>query len=463
MNVLLVAAKRSAFTGESISAPFQGLLSLAAVLRAGTFAETQGVHVAIVDEQLEVLGNRHYSRHAWFSRFRPDVVGVQVCTSSLKNGLAILREAKAILPNALTVIGGSGVASGAAGLLLSGVVDVTVHGEGEATFSELIGAFSGDGSRSFPRVRGITYLGDDGTPVYTGKREPIRPVDRLPFPARDLVDMQLYRRMSRGRAGNLITSRGCSYACAYCYSKFQWGVGQRRFTVDRTVEEIRLMLEEYGIDRIRIEDDDFMEDCGWVAEFCNRLLEENLHKRIEWEAKARPDHMDQDLLQLMRRSGCFRLLMGVETLDPGLLTRLSRPLQVAVLERALGLLRRNGIGVQATVILGIPGETDQAMRHTLEWLNVRLNGEHDITSPCFFVPFYSEIGDAMRRKLPFKVEVHDTEWYTGHFPVVSSDACSFEELQSLNADMQDDRRGKYDRIAHLAQQDEVFRRLGSIW
>jgi methyltransferase len=463
MNVLLVAAKRSGYTGESISAPFQGLLSLAAVLRAGTFGETEGVHVSIVDEQVEVLSNRDQSRGAWLSRFLPDVVGVQVCTSSLKNGLGVLREAKALLPNVLTVMGGSGVASGVAGLLLSGIVDVAVHGEGEATFSELICAFAADGRRGFSGVRGITYLGDDGMPVNTGKREPIRRLDNLPFPARDLVDMQVYRRISRGRAGNLITSRGCSYACAYCYSKFQWGVGQRRFSVERTVQEIRLMLEEYGIDRIRIEDDDFIEDRGWVTEFCNLLLEEGLHTRIEWEAKARPDHMEDGLLHLMRRAGCFRLLMGVETLDPGLLTRLSRPLQVALLERAIDLLRSNGIGVQATVILGIPGETNQAMRHTLHWLDTRLNARHDITSPCFFVPFYPEIGDAMKRKLPFKVEVHDTDWYTGHFPVVSSDACSLEELQALNTDMQDDRRGKYDRIAHLAQQDEVFRRMGSIW
>src|SRR5258707_11264304 len=55
MNILLVAARRSPYSGESISAPFQGLLSLAAVLRAGTFFETEGGHVSIVDEQLETL------------------------------------------------------------------------------------------------------------------------------------------------------------------------------------------------------------------------------------------------------------------------------------------------------------------------------------------------------------------------------------------------------------------------
>jgi radical SAM superfamily enzyme YgiQ (UPF0313 family) len=223
------------------------------------------------------------------------------------------------------------------------------------------------------------------------------------------------------------------------------------------------MVEDYGFDRIRIEDDDFLESTEWVTEFCNRLIELNLNTALEWEAKARPDHMDPEMLALMRRSGCFRLLMGVETLDPALLARLSRPLQIAVLERALNLLRRHAIGVQATVILGIPGETAEAMRYTLNWLEERLKGNHDITSPCFFVPFYSEIGDAMQRKLPFTVDVQDRDFYTGHVPVVSSSACSRNELELLYDDMKADRRGMYQRIAHLAQTDEVFQRMGSLW
>jgi radical SAM superfamily enzyme YgiQ (UPF0313 family) len=464
MNVLLIAAKRSPYTGESISAPFQGLLSLAAVLRAGTFVEAAGLQVSVIDEQMEVLTNSGESTRKWLARYHPDVVGVQVCTSSLKNGVSLLRDVKARFPRALTVIGGPGVASSDSHLTVLGTdVDVVVRGEGEVTFSQLVYVFGTEGRVGFAEVPGIAYLNDDGTLTVTRRREPIPKLDLLPFPARDLVDMAAYCRISRGRAGNLITSRGCSYACAYCYSKYQWGVGQRRYSVQRTIDEIRIMVEEHGIDRIRIEDDDFVEDRAWVSDFCNGLIDLKLNLRMEWEAKARPDHMEKVLLQLMRRSGCFRLLMGVETLDPSLLMRLSRPLQVATLERAVDLLHNNGIGMQATVILGIPGETDQAMRHTLTWLENRLNHQHDITSPCFFVPFYQEIGTAMHRKLPFQTDIEDTDFYTGHFPVVSSDACSREELCVLYKDMQADRRGMYERIAHLAQEGEVHRRMGSIW
>jgi radical SAM superfamily enzyme YgiQ (UPF0313 family) len=465
MQVLLVAARRSRYTGESISAPFQGLLSIAASVREGTFADTRGITVSVVDEQLDLLKRSPDGAGNWLDKLNADVIGVQVCTSSLKNGVDVLRQARERWPHVLTVLGGTGVASAsvAEALVRDASTDVVVHGEGEATFAELVEAYGAFGRNGIGRVAGLSYRRDDGFVSCTGKRPAITPLDCLPFPARDLVDMAAYRRISRGRAGNLLTSRGCSYACAYCYSKHQWGVGQRRFSVKRTVDEVRILVDEYGLDRIRIEDDDFLEDKSWSASFCAALIESGLSGRMEWEAKARPDHIDPDTLHLLRRAGCFRLLVGVETLDPVLLSRMARPLQVAVVERALDQMHQHGIGVQATLILGIPGESDRAMRHTLEWLDNSLHHDHDISSPCFFVPFYAEIATAMSRRLPFTVEVDDTDCYTGHIPVASSAACSLHELRALYDDMQASRRGIYERIAHLAQEDEVFHRMGSVW
>ncbi|MCB1058525.1 MAG: B12-binding domain-containing radical SAM protein, partial [Acidobacteria bacterium] len=285
-------------------------------------------------------------------------------------------------------------------------------------------------------------------------------LDALPLPARDLVDMELYRTISRGRAGNLMTSRGCSYACSYCYSRHHWGRGQRNFSVERVMREVRVLVEEYGVHRIRIEDDDFLEQKRWVHDFCDALEAAGYHRFVEWEIKARPDHMEEEIVRRLRRAGCFRILMGVETLDPQLLKTMARPLREGVLENALDLLRDGGIGVQATMILGIPGETDAAMRYTLGWLEARLGANpHDIVSPCFFVPFTQQVYDAVAAQVEFTLEVHDTDCLTGHIPVVSSPACSLEELNRLYEDMAPTRRGKFERIAHLAPLDEVQNRL----
>jgi methyltransferase len=390
------------------------------------------------------------------------VIGVQTVTSSLNNGIKLLDEARALLPGVLTVLGGVGPTPVAARLVATGAADVVVRSEGEVSFSHLVEGWGTARRAALPAVPGITFRDEAGTVVENPGPPRIEPLDQLPLPARDLVDRALYRRISRGRAGNLITSRGCSYACAYCYSRHQWGVGQRRHGIARVLAEMRILAEEHGYARIRIEDDDFLEDRDWVLCLCDALEATGLAENVEWEAKARPDHMDDAVAQRLRRAGCFRLLMGVETLDPVLLRRMSRPVKVDRVERSLDVMARAGIGVQATMILGIPGETDAAMRHTLAWLEARLgDNPHDIVSPCFFVPFHSEVAEAMSRKLDFKIEVHDTDCYTGHVPVTSSDACSLEELQQLYDDMQPDRRGRYRRVAHLAQIDEVKQRVGT--
>ncbi|MDY7092786.1 MAG: radical SAM protein [Acidobacteriota bacterium] len=460
MNILLVSARRSAYTGESISAPHQGVLSLAAVLREGTFFDTRGVQVEVLDDQLFVIDRPWAPPSACLAGRNPDVVGVQVSTSSLKNGVRLLDEVRARFPKALTVLGGVGAGPLAAQLVENEEADVVVAGEAEVSFSQLIYLYEQKGRAALPEVQGITYLNGDGKAVQNPAPMPIHDFDALPLPARDLIDMDLYRRISRGRAGNLLTSRGCSYACSYCYSRHHWGRGQRNFSLDRVMHEVRVLVEEYGIDRIRIEDDDFLEQKKWVFDFCDTLEAAGYSRFVEWEMKARPDHIDEETVRRLRRAGCFRILMGVETLNPDLLKTVARPLKEGVLENALDHMRQGGIGVQATLILGIPGESDAAMRYTLQWLEERVDSRrHDIVSPCFFVPFTPQVQAAMSQQCDYTLEVHDTDCFTGHIPVTSSPACSLEELNRLYEDMAPTRRGKYQRIAHLAPLEEVQNRV----
>lgn len=462
MDILLVSARRSAYTGESISAPHQGLLLLAATLSEGVFHDTAGVDVTVVDDQVLVIERPWAPPSACLSGSNPDIIGVHTTTSSLKNGVKLLQEARHRFPSTLTVLGGVGASSQAESLVGSGAADVVVHGEGEFVFSHLVYVFGTVGSPGFSQVRGITYRGGDGRATTNRPAPAIAELDALPLPARDLVDMDLYKAISRGRSGNLVTSRGCAAACAYCYSRHHWGIGQRRRSVDHVMREVRQMVEKYGLERIRIEDDDLLIDKQWAFEFCDALEATGYHRMIEWEAKARPDEIDQETVERLRHAGCFRLLMGVETLNPTLLRRVSRPMEVDVIENAIRLLHNGGIGVQATLILGLPGETDSAMRYTLSWLEERLgHNSHDITSPCFFVPFTSAVHEAMSRRHEYTIEVADTDCYTGHVPVVSSPACSLEELNLLYEDMTPTRRGRYERIAHLATEREIHRRVAA--
>jgi radical SAM superfamily enzyme YgiQ (UPF0313 family) len=462
MHVVLASPRRSPFTGEAITAPHQGLLSLAAVLREGTFDDTRSVTVDVFDDQLHSLVHDPSAPGEFLDNIQPDIFGVQAVTSGISNALALVAKAKTRNPCLLAVLGGVGPTQEAKTLVEGGQVDVVVRGEGETSFSALVASYARSGRKLLENVPGISFINDDGKFVSTPPAPAIARLDELPLPARDLVDMATYSRISHGRAGNLVTSRGCSFACSYCYSRHHWGRGQRRFSVGRVIQEIELLVDRYGMNRIRIEDDDFLEDEIWVDAFCTELLARGLDRRMEWESKARPDHMEPERLKLLRRAGCFRFLMGVETLDNDRLRKLSRPIPVETTERALRMLRDADIAVQATLILGIPGETEHAMRHTLSWLEDRLSGPRDIVSPCFFVPFSEAIRQSVARRFDFTIEIQNRDCFTGHIPVVSSPACSLEQLQGLYDDLTPTRRGMYRHTAHLAPHAEVLSRLTTL-
>jgi len=460
MRILFITPRRSPFTGEWISAPNQGLLSMASSIREGIFFDTKNVEVVYVDDQLESLKNPQQLPGAYIASIKPDIVAIQAITSNLSNAIHLSKKTKALFPSTLVVMGGLAPTQRWNDLLKeNSSIDVIVCSEGEITFSELVFEYGCNGKKNFDLIKGISYKDGNGEIMHNPEREKIHDLDILPFPARDIADMDTYLRVSKGRAGNLITSRGCSYICAYCYSKHQWGVGRRKQSIMRAIEEIRYMLEEYGIDRIRIEDDDFIEDKNWIMDFCRNLIDTGLASKIEWEAKGRPNLMQAELLTLLRNAGCFRLMMGVETLNPELLKKLQRGITVERTERAMQTMKNTGIAIQATVILGIPGEPVSSIRKTLNWLDEKLSGR-DIVGACFFTPF-DRVKEDMAQKLDYKIEIDNIDCYTGHMPVTSSTACSYEELWHLYEDMGSNRIGVFDRLGHLATRNIVSNRITS--
>jgi len=458
MKILLTSPRRSVYTGEWIAAPIQGLLFLASAIRSGTFFDTSHSEIRIVDEQLELIKNPNSLQGLNNSDFTPDIIGVQALTSNLNNGIKMIRLFRARYPKALILMGGISPTQRAEELLKKEILDAIIHGEGEVTFSELVYRYELEGRKAFSKIRGLSYLNDDGKFIKNPPRPNIPDLNILPPPARDLVDIDLYKKISYGRSGNIISSRGCSFVCKYCYSKHQWGVGLRRISVDKLIAEIREMHEVYGFERIRFEDDDFMENPDYVIMFCEAMIATGLNKKVEWEAKGRPNFMKLENLKLLRKANCFRLMMGVETLDPVLLKRMNRGVTSERIERSLNIMSQADIAVQATVVLGIPNESIDSIRYTMNWLDSRLKGR-DIMGPCFFTP-WDGVEKDMNDSTEFEIVIKDLDFYTGHMPVTSSAACSYDDLMKLYNDMGRSREGVFNRIAHLTSLEKVNSKIG---
>jgi radical SAM superfamily enzyme YgiQ (UPF0313 family) len=438
MRILLGNARRSAHTGESTTAPPLGLLTLAAVLRAGTFHDTTGAQVEVVDDDLAGPARRGAGLPGALRGRLPDIVGIHALTSSLGNGLRLAAEARQHRPTALVVLGGVGAAGPADRLVADGTVDVVVPGEAEYTFSDLVHRYAAGGRRCLQEVRGIVFRDDAGWVVRTPGVQ-VADLDRLPPPARDLADPRRYRTADAGRVGHLVAARGCPHGSWHPQGGGCAGngcAGDRRHGVPRVVAEIRELVERYGCDRVRIDGEDVVGDPVWTAALCTAISRSGLAGRFEWETTGRLHPVDDDLARMLRAAGCSRLALDAGPLDWRQLRRLGRTVQVQAADRALTGLAGAGIGVHLTATLGIPGESAGAMRETLAWLRRRLDGaDRNVVSIRFFVPYRDGAARDATGRVVGRVETPDLDCWTGSLPVTSSPGASISELWQLYTEL----------------------------
>jgi len=180
----------------------------------------------------------------------------------------------------------------------------------------------------------------------------IEPLDKLPYPALDLINIDAYHSliMGRERFSILLATRGCPYSCTYCVIPFFLGKKVRAYSVERIVGEIERVYKDYGIRCFFFIDSAINLHPKWTMAFCEEVLRRELN--IRWCANMRVSPVNKELLDLMKRSGCFRVFFGVEDLD--MIDSLNRKTSRKETRVAFALTKAAGIETVAFIIL-VPG------------------------------------------------------------------------------------------------------------
>lgn len=352
MKVALVNVGFGPEEGELRPSPPFGIMQLAAYLRQ------EGHYVSLLDWSGEELDSE---KRGALRSIDADVVGVHVkISSALLRALEVSRWAR---EDGRTVIwGGPGPTTIPEMTVLQGPVDVAVMGEGEVTTSELLRTLERRGDLA--SVKGIAFA-RDGQAVVTERRERIEDLDTLPLPWWEgLGDLSRYLVPLHGRSVvPLVTSRGCTGRCGFCYARAMWGGRWRPLSAGRTLEAMEHVLSLD--DRIRgflIIDDLFYADPQRVRDLCSGIKERGLD--IVWNCEIRADLVRPELLREMYDAGCRQVLIGVETGSPRLLEAVNKGLTVETLERAAAEVHDAGIELYAMMVSGLPGETEEDARAT---------------------------------------------------------------------------------------------------
>lgn len=398
MKILLINPPQTFYPGSDPPAanlPL-GLMYIAATLQQGGFAvEILDAFMTGAEFEQKVgeattIGLPRHCIAEEIRRRQPDVVGIAgPFTSQISHALETSKIVKEVNPNITTVIGGPHVTLLPKETLQEAPsVDIVVMGEGEYAMLEIAEHLVG--KKPLSEIKGIAYRINGEIKV-----NPCRPflenLDVLPYPAYDLVDMELYLnppkkigyRSFQKRAISMITSRGCPFNCCFCSVHLHMGRGFRAHSAQYVLDHIQYVVDKYKVKNIFFEDDNLTFDVERFEAICDGIIERKI--KVGWETPngVRADRLNLNLLKKMKRSGVKSVFVGVESGDQQILDRVvCKSLDLKKVVEFAKNAQEVGVKTGAFYIIGFPGETKQHMQRTVEFA-LEMKRKYDVGMHLF--------------------------------------------------------------------------------
>jgi len=402
------------------AAPPLGMLYIATILRK------EGIEVSIMDEAAQGFSMK--DTVDWVKKEDSDILGFSTCSSSGRKAAIVAQKVKKENPNIIIVFGNFYATFNAKRILKKyPFVDLIVRGEGEHTTLDLVKTLEKKGN--LKKVLGIAFRKKNRI-IATPDRPLIRDVDSIPFPDRELLDVE-YHNTTAGinvaprKFSSFISSRGCVFRCRFCGCRRLARNLWRPRSVENILEELHLLASE-GYKQFLFVDDNFTLNPKRVIKICQRIRKEKVD--VEWFAEGRVDQCPYDMLREMVKANCRMIYFGIENASQKVLDYYDKRITPEQAEAAVKNARKAGVDVIVTsFILGAPNETRQEIRNTLKFAQKL---QVDIPQFNILATFPgTDIWDELKMK-GFLNE--DQYWETGILvPEVSPDTVPCEEIERM--------------------------------
>ena len=300
------------------------------------------------------------------------------------------------------ILGGPDVTYNIENYLQSGA-DFLIIGEGEETSFELCQALLSN--LDYSQINGIAYQTKDAI-IQTPERNKLKDLSELPLPNRDAIDMQKYLSVWKQNHGQssitISTQRGCPYTCKWC-STAVYGQSYRRRPAQLVVEEMKLLQEKYNPDAIWFVDDVFTVSHKWLNEFREELQLQKV--KIPFECITRAERLNDEILQLLKEIGCFRIWIGAESGSQKIIDLMDRRVDVNVVKETIQKTNAIGIETGTFIMLGYPEETKEDINQTIKYLKE--------ANPTFYTITlaYPIKGTSLYEEVKNKI-IHQPNWQT---------------------------------------------------
>lgn len=335
--------------------PPLGLLYVASYLR-----KNSDVKVNMVDMEADNISLDGLERY--IEEIKPEIVGIQAITYTLIDTIQTADRIKKIDEKIKVVVGGIHASLYPVETAEIPNVDYVINGEGEIAFCELVNNIQDP--KALKKIKGLAFK-ENGSIVNNGKSETISDLDALPFPARDLLTVNKYYSVlaKRNPLTTMITSKGCPNQCTFCDRPLlENRLRERSFS--NIVEEMETCTK-MGIYEFSLYDDTFTINKKRVHEICDEIIRRKLN--IGWDARARVNTVDEEMLKKMKNAGCERIYYGVESGDPNILRTIKKGIKLEQVETAFELTKAVGIQILAYFMIGLPTEKKENVIVTINF------------------------------------------------------------------------------------------------
>jgi len=344
-----------------------GILYLAAYLRLDKKLKIKIVDASVEGEKklITVLKN-----------FRPNLVGISSLTPGRHEAFKVALTAKKINPQCKIVLGGIHPT-----LMWKQImenypqIDFIVKGEGEITLWDLVH------EKNLKKIKGLIWK-NKNIIVKNPDQPLISNLNKLPFPAWDMIDPKIYPAWGKGIYNNvdtgkeirypLIFSRGCMGACTFCSSWMVWK-GYRCRSGLKVADEVEYLYKRYGARHFVFQDDTLTGNHKEMIIFCKEILKRKV--KIAIFGTTRVDQVNIKILKWMKKAGFYELSYGIESGSPALLLKINKRTNMKQNYIAAQITKKSGIRFTALMMSGLPGETVKDRQLSIKFLK-KINPKH---------------------------------------------------------------------------------------
>ena len=334
-----------------------GLLYIAAYLKSNSDCE-----VKVIDCIAGSIG--HEELKEIVAKEKPGLAGIYTSTHYLKDAHIAASNVRQASKDSVIVVGGPHVTLYGEKAFSIPDIDIAVVGEGEIAFERIVKrCLYADRSIELENLPGVITrknLSDYVKPVVT------EDLDSMPFPARDLIDVNAYRSIitRSNPSTTVISSRGCPYRCKFC-SNLESNHKVRFRSAGNVVDEMQQCKEKHGIRDFLFFDEIFTLNKSRVHSICEELIQREI--KVRWHCRTRADLLDEEMIKHMKRAGCRMIQFGIETGSQRLQKTINKNLDLNQVKEIVGMVHDHGIYTFADFMFGLPTETEKERKATIEF------------------------------------------------------------------------------------------------